>query len=61
MLFIINPFQHSWVYVVEVTFGKHLMGWGLVAKGTNREQRVGTFSPTPKFLVEEKLEVESTM
>ena len=35
------------VYANEVTFGKHLSSGDLGARGTNIEQRVGTFSPTP--------------
>lgn len=48
------PFHHDWVYLNEVTFGKHLrMGAG--CRGTNQEESVETFNPT----LGKELKVES--
>ena len=52
------PFNHTWFYVNEVTFEKSLR-MGVVARGTNHDEKVRTFHPNPQFHLWRGLEVES--
>lgn len=48
LLFLTNSFHHIWVYVNEVTFGKHLMGGGWLPMGTTINEGLEISGP-PNF------------